>query len=219
MAEMSDTYFHHVKRVQPKGPYALTGYSLGTTVSFEIAKRLEENGDKVAFCGALDSPPHVIPLVKDLDWTAAAVLVSYFLELIPQSQVPELIQELQCLSHTDIVKRLLEVARPLQRQKLQLDPEQLLAIVNVTDNFGTLAKVYHPEGLVDKMDVFFCTPLHSVESNRKSWVEERLSRWQDFSRQPIELHECDGEHADMLNPTNVQGFEHRLGSVLQARGL
>ena len=72
---MSETYYKHVKQTQPNGPCALTGYSLGTTIAFEPAKRLEVNGDKVAFCGALDSPPHVIPLVEHMDWTGAAVFV------------------------------------------------------------------------------------------------------------------------------------------------
>lgn len=216
---MSKTSHQHIKRVQPHGPYAITGYSLDTAVGFEVAELLESNGDEVAICGALNSPPHVTPLVQPLDWTAAAVLVSYFIELIPQAQMPELTKSLQGHSKTYIVKRLLEVARPFQRQKLSLDPEQLLAIVNVTDNFGSLAKVYQPEGHVGKVDVFYCTPLHSVEKDRASWLRDRLSRWQDFLRGQIELHECEGDHADMLNPTYVEGFKQRLVKVLKTRGV
>ena len=219
IAEMSDTYYKCIKQTQPNGPYALTGYSLGTTVAFELAKRLEANGDHVAFCGALDSPPHVIPLVADLDWTAAAVLVSYFIELIPQTQVPDLINALRGLPRKEIVACLLEVARPEQRAALNLDVEQLLAIVNVTDNFGTMAKQYHPEGNVRKVDIFYCTPLHSVEKNRERWIADHLLRWQDFSHDRIELHECEGEHADMLNPFYIRGFEQRLARVLKARGI
>lgn len=219
IAEMSDTYYKHVKKTQPRGPYALTGYSLGTTVAFELAKRLEANGDTVAFCAALDSPPHVIPLVQDLDWTAAAVLVSYFLELIPQDSVPPLIARFRGLSKPATVQGVLDVSRPEQRASLNLDVEQLLAIVNVTDNFGSMAKTYHPGGHVGKMDVFFCTPLHSVEKDRERWVKGQLSKWSEFSRKEIEFHECDGDHADMLNPTYVEGFEKRLNGVLTARGI
>ena len=219
IAEMSDTYYKHVKRTQPHGPYALTGYSLGTTVAFELAKRLEANGDTVAFCAALDSPPHVIPLVESLDWTAAAVLVSYFLELIPQDSVPSLIARFRGLSKPDIVQSVLDASRPEQRATLNLDMEQLLAIVNVTDNFGSMAKTYHPQGQVGKIDVFFCTPLHSVERDRESWVQGQLARWRDFSRARVEFHECDGDHADMLNPTYVVGFEKKMSEVLRARGV
>ena len=219
--EMSDTYYKHVKKTQPQGPYTLTGYSLGTTVAFELAKRLEANGDTVAFCAALDSPPHVIPLVENLDWVAAAVLVSYFLELIPQSSVPGYIARFQPLwpSKPAIINAVLEVSRPEQRSQLNLDTEQLLAIVNVTDNFGSMAKVYHPEGSVGKIDVFYCTPLHSVEESREKWVDGMLSKWQDFSKARLSFWECEGDHADMLNPTYVKGFEKRLARVLEERGI
>jgi acyl-CoA synthetase (AMP-forming)/AMP-acid ligase II/thioesterase domain-containing protein len=217
--EMCDTYFEHVKKTQPKGPYALTGYSLGTTVAFELAKRLEANGDEVAFCASLDSPPHVIPLVQHLDWCAAAVLVSYFIELISQPEVPGYIEQFRGLSKPEIIDKCLEVARPEQRAKLNLDREQLMAIVNVTDNFGSMAKIYHPQGNVNKIDVFYCTPLHSVEKNRELWITDHLSKWQDFSRGNIEYHECPGDHADMLNPTYVESFKQVLLPVLAARGI
>ena len=217
--EISDTYHRHVKKTQPNGPYALTGYSLGTTVAFEIAKRLEANGDTVAFCAALDYPPHVIPLVKDLDWTAAVVLVAYFLELIPQDSVPSLVSRFRGLSKVETIQSVLDISQPEQRAMLHLDMEQLLAIVNVTDHFGSMAKTYHPEGQVEKMDIFFCTPLHSVERDRDSWVNGQSSKWQDFSRTEIKFHECEGDHADMLNPTYVKGFEKTMARVLEARGL
>ena len=219
IAEMSDTYYARVKETQPHGPYALTGYSLGTTVAFELARRLEADGETVAFCAALDSPPHVIPLVEHLDWTAAAVLTSYFLELIPQTRVPSLITELRGGSKLDIVRGCLADALPAQRAALNLDAKQLLAIVNVTDNFGTMAKRYEPKGQVGLVDVFYCTPLHYVERNREKWMNGKLMQWQDFSREKIEFHECEGDHADMLNPTYVRGFAERLNRVLEARGL
>ncbi|KAH8705690.1 putative NRPS-like enzyme [Talaromyces proteolyticus] len=217
--EMADTYFQHVKRTQPKGPYALTGYSLGTTVAFELAKRLEANGDEVAFCAALDSPPHIIPLVGPLDWTAAAIRVTYFLELIAQDDIPKYEVEFKGLSQVEVVNRLLEVSFPEQLAKLKLTTAQLMAIVHVTDNFGKMGKVYQPEGTVRKMDVFYCIPLKSVCLNKEKWVAEHLGAWQDFSREPIEVIECEGDHADMLNAEYVEGFEQRLSKVLAARGI
>ena len=114
--------------------------------------------------------------VQDLDWAAAAVLVSYFLELIPQDPVPGLTTRFRGLPKPEIVRSILDVSRPEQSALLNLDIEQLLAIVNITDNFGTTAKTYHPEGSVE-VDIFFCTPLHSMEgSGRKKWIADFLSR-------------------------------------------
>ncbi|PYH44041.1 putative NRPS-like enzyme [Aspergillus saccharolyticus JOP 1030-1] len=216
---MADTYYTHVKRTQPHGPYALTGYSLGTTVAFELAKRLEANGDHVAFCAALDSPPHIIPLVQHLDWTRAAIRVTYFLGLIPQEAIPAYEAEMAHLSRDQVIARLLAVARPAERARLHLTAEQLTAIVYVTDNFGEMGRQYEPSGTVRKMDVFHCIPLQSVCADRGRWVEEYLSKWQDFSREEIGWIECEGDHADMLNPQYVEGFEQRLSRVLRERGL
>jgi thioesterase domain-containing protein len=84
---------------------------------------------------------------------------------------------------------------------------------------GKMAQTYSPSGKIKKMDVFYCTPLHSVCLNRAKWLSEHLSKWQDFSREPVEFIECEGDHADMLNGAFVEGFEQRLSRVLAARGL
>lgn len=46
-----------------------------------------------------------------------------------------------------------------QLAKLKLTPEQLIAIVHVTDSFGKMGRIYEPHGTVRKMDVFYCIPL------------------------------------------------------------
>jgi thioesterase domain-containing protein len=55
--------------------------------------------------------------------------------------------------------------------------------------------------------------------NKEKWVAEHLGAWQDFSREPIEVIECEGDHADMMNAQYVEGFEQRLSKVLAARGI
>jgi hypothetical protein len=167
---MANTYREHVKRVQPTGPYAVMGYSLGTTVAYELAKRLEASGDEVVFCGALDSPPHIISLLGHLDWTAAAVRVAYFLELIAQDDIPTYEKEVRDESQApiEVVKRLLELARPEQLAKLNLTPEQLMAIVNVTDNFGTPCISFLPYfSLSFLLFSVFLTFLSFVQCGRK----------------------------------------------------
>lgn len=163
--EMAETYYEHVKRTQPNGPYALMGYSLGTTVAFELAKRLEAHGDEVVFCGALDSPPHIVPMLANLDWTAAAVRVTYFLGLIAQDDIPVYQKQIERFSRDDVIKRLLELAHPEQLAKLQLTSEQLTAIVNVTDNFGE-CNIYS----------YFIRGKRSSQSHRKHGQKVRARR-------------------------------------------
>jgi acetoacetyl-CoA synthetase len=53
--EMASTYLPLVRSVQPGGPYALSGYSMGGLVAFEIARRLRSAGEKVELLALLDS--------------------------------------------------------------------------------------------------------------------------------------------------------------------
>lgn len=48
-------YLEEIRKVQPKGPYFLLGYSFGGTTAFEIAHQLREQGERVEMLGMLDS--------------------------------------------------------------------------------------------------------------------------------------------------------------------
>ncbi|MCG1056170.1 alpha/beta fold hydrolase, partial [Mycetohabitans sp. B5] len=55
--EMVSDYLEQMRRVQPKGPYCLLGWSLGGNVAHSMAVRLEHQGEKVALLVLLDSTP------------------------------------------------------------------------------------------------------------------------------------------------------------------
>ncbi|MGH7950038.1 MAG: thioesterase domain-containing protein, partial [Candidatus Binataceae bacterium] len=50
-----------VRAVQPAGPYHFSGYSLGGTIAFEMARQLRRAGETVSFLGIIDSSPKVAP--------------------------------------------------------------------------------------------------------------------------------------------------------------
>ena len=60
--EMAERYYRTVRQQQPEGPYYLLGWSLGGALSMELAHRLEQAGDTVAFVGLLDTyvPGHEV---------------------------------------------------------------------------------------------------------------------------------------------------------------
>lgn len=55
VAAMTERYVKELKKVQDKGPYRLLGWSFGGCLAFEMAKRLEAQGEKVDFVALLDS--------------------------------------------------------------------------------------------------------------------------------------------------------------------
>src|ERR1700733_10321978 len=53
--EMAAHYLKEIRRVQPKGPYHILGYSFGGTVSLEWAHQLHAAGERVGLLGMLDT--------------------------------------------------------------------------------------------------------------------------------------------------------------------
>jgi thioesterase domain-containing protein/acyl carrier protein len=57
--EMAEFHIDAVRRVQPHGPYALIGYSLGGLVTLEMAQRLATMGEEIALLVMIDAYPDV----------------------------------------------------------------------------------------------------------------------------------------------------------------
>ncbi|HEX8351278.1 MAG TPA: AMP-binding protein, partial [Pyrinomonadaceae bacterium] len=72
--EMAAHYVGEVRAVQPEGPYMLGGWSLGGVVAFEMARRLESQGQRVALLALLDS---YVPRPSAEDEDEAARLLSF----------------------------------------------------------------------------------------------------------------------------------------------
>jgi amino acid adenylation domain-containing protein len=72
---MATRYLEAIRQIQPSGPYAVAGHSLGGLVAFEIGRRLEAEGDEIALLALMDVPaPRVDPPVS-LDMDRVATLL------------------------------------------------------------------------------------------------------------------------------------------------
>src|ERR1700722_11792709 len=67
---MTDEYLAAVKARQPEGPYFLCGYSFGGLLAFELARRLSDRGDDVAFVGLLATLPPGHRFLRLWAWAA-----------------------------------------------------------------------------------------------------------------------------------------------------
>jgi phthiocerol/phenolphthiocerol synthesis type-I polyketide synthase E len=61
--EMAAVYVKEIKKVQPSGPYFVSGYCMGGTIAYEVAQQLHQQGETVAVLGLFDTMNwHEIPL-------------------------------------------------------------------------------------------------------------------------------------------------------------
>ncbi|MGN6552597.1 MAG: amino acid adenylation domain-containing protein, partial [Verrucomicrobiota bacterium] len=54
---MAQSYLENVRAFQPSGPYYLGGYCFGGIVAFEMARRLQQQGEEVALLALINSAP------------------------------------------------------------------------------------------------------------------------------------------------------------------
>ncbi|RAK78824.1 non-ribosomal peptide synthetase [Aspergillus fijiensis CBS 313.89] len=221
IAEMADTYATAMQHTQPSGPYALAGYSLGSSIAFEIAKRLEAAGAEVRFLGALDGPPDIAPLVGQLTWTEALVMIGYFYELISERRCVALMPQLRDVERERALDVILAEADANRVKALRLDREALRHVTDVTAGFSRAAGMYTPAGSVAgaPVDVFAVDPLLTVTADRAVWVERYLGQWRGLSQRGMAVHQCEGRHADMLGARYVNGLQLVLRRVLEERGV
>lgn len=57
LTEACERHLETIRKLQPRGPYHLIGYSLGGTLAQGVAARLRELGEEVAFLGLFDTYP------------------------------------------------------------------------------------------------------------------------------------------------------------------
>jgi amino acid adenylation domain-containing protein len=78
--DLAEHYWQQIRRVQPQGPYYLSGYSLGGTVAHEMARRLTAAGEKVQLLVLFDAPfrsrPTVVQLAVQFAQRCAALLAA-----------------------------------------------------------------------------------------------------------------------------------------------
>ena len=55
LVDLAAYYVSDMRRVQPRGPYHLLGYSFGGTLALEIARQLQSEGEEVALLAMLDA--------------------------------------------------------------------------------------------------------------------------------------------------------------------
>ncbi|KAF2651750.1 acetyl-CoA synthetase-like protein [Lophiostoma macrostomum CBS 122681] len=220
--ETVTTYAASIRKVQPRGPYALAGYSYGTMLAFETAKRLNsiEGEDIVQFLGSFNLPPHIKIRMQQLDWNMCLLHLSWFLDLVTEAYVDNIDKDsFRAVTQEGALERVVSTANTGRLQELGLGQKELSRWTDVAFGLQSMAVNYEPSGQIGVIDVFHAKPLQVAASSRQEWLEEHLSKWTDFCKTRPRFHEVGGAHYTMLGPDHVSKFASTLMAALMERGL
>ncbi|ORY66982.1 uncharacterized protein BCR38DRAFT_336968 [Pseudomassariella vexata] len=217
--EMTTIYMHAIQRKQPSGPYVLIGYSFGSMIAFEIAKKLEAAGNEVGFVGSLNGPPHIAWRLQQIDWGELLLNLIYFLGFITEEEAHERTAESKKYKREEALSKVMKMAPPAKLKELDLTQTKLARWADISSALQGLAHDYRPVGSVACIDVFYAHPLVAVGRDKEAWREKHLSPWQDFSRGEVRFHNSPGAHYTMLGPEQAFDMHKILRSAIRARGV
>ncbi|RAH86622.1 acetyl-CoA synthetase-like protein [Aspergillus japonicus CBS 114.51] len=214
--ECLTTYHAAMKKIQPKGPYAILGYSYGAMVAFELAKRLEAEGGEVRFLASLNRPPYVSPRLRQVQWSECLVNISFFLGILSREALHRCLDAVRDASRKEALEVVLPHVDHSRMVELGLNDHSLARWIDVAFSLQEIGREYQPDGEVAHMAVFHCDPLDFLKVGKEEWLR-RLAAWKEFSREESEYYEVPGEHHSVLDATHVQKFFVMLVKALAAR--
>ncbi|WP_221797924.1 non-ribosomal peptide synthetase [Oceanobacter mangrovi] len=192
MQELINRQLQIIRSIQPQGPYYLLGYSLGGTIAWHLARRLEDLGEQVAFLGLLDTYPTEVHDWNDPEGAEASAGAE---------------REQQQLL-TDAMNAGDETAES-ENQAIQQERDAMLQQIfaNYQDAVRLLAKTRTPtyKGNAE---------LFVANRDLPDYIDPG-NDWLSYIRAPqsLQLHLLDSSHEDILSPASLQV----LGPLLNSR--
>jgi acyl transferase domain-containing protein/thioesterase domain-containing protein len=219
--KMVQKYIQTMKKVQHQGPYFIAGWSFGGTASFEMARQLEQRGEKIAFCALIDTPhPSDNTKVEDLIFTPETEL--RFLKRFLGEEIEEIFEKTDNIE--DIWSRAVEhlKAENFDLKKIELlirqydtninpdysrvDIDYLIRHLNLGRTLFNTRAAYIPTEKIN-------TPLHFFWGNQSTRIIKE--HWSTLCSQPIRFHEINGDHFSIFKKPNVVGFAQKFKKALQ----
>jgi enterobactin synthetase component F len=204
---MAIRYLEEIRKVQPRGPYMLVGWSLGGLVAHEIAAQLCRSGEKVRLLGMLDSYP--FRLSEAMDETDVVAASLGFLGYSPE--------RLHGANGIDALADLLTEEYALNDIPLPpgLSNDELVKKVRrVTEQNLAMARRFTP-GYVPH-DLLFVRAAHRPVGAAGKFLDDRPDVWEGHIGGKVIVHEVACRHQDMLDPEPLREISGILAEAIAA---
>ncbi|SIT48143.1 Acetoacetyl-CoA synthase [Paraburkholderia piptadeniae] len=205
--EMAASYIDEMRKVQPSGPYSLTGYSCGGLIAFEIAQQLWRAGERIELLCLLD--PYVYE--RWLPWSAWLRQVCgrlrgqwRKLRAVPDSQLSSYLADRLAVGADYVQMR-------LRRMRLRPDATTATfppALRRVRETLVLAMSTYRPLPYHAGLIVYVRGAVRSDEHG------DPMLLWQRVARRGLVIAEVLGSQEDMLVEPNLRAVASLLDQGL-----
>ncbi|MCP3166615.1 non-ribosomal peptide synthetase [Myxococcus qinghaiensis] len=213
--EMAECNVQALQRVRPHGPYHLLGHSFGSWVAFEMARRLQAQGEEVAFLGLLNTPvprhqePTTnAPALDDADWMASVASVAGRLYGVDLGVSAEALRPLSP------EERLAHVTRRLVQGGLlppDADSQQVRGLIQVYKRAYEITYIPPADARPAPITLFRARERHEDDGVLPGdFKEDATWGWRHHATRPVLVEDIPGDHMTMLAAPHVDELAERV---------
>lgn len=204
---MAESYVDHLRRIQPRGPYALGGYSLGGLIALEMAQQLVRRGEPIEVLCVVDSYVHeqCLPLGARTRYYGAYVRSQLGrLRTVPIAQLPDYLRQ-RVAGVTDLVR--------MHSGHIALQPESHNAalpplMLKVREAMRVAMTRYRPQAYFGSKILFLRAEVPQVGRGNP------LPLWSRIARAGLTVIDIPGDHNGLVLEPNVAHVAAALNDVL-----
>jgi thioesterase domain-containing protein/acyl carrier protein len=207
--EMADRYIGEVRAVQPEGPYYLGGLSFGGLIAYEMAQRLQAQGEQIALLGLIDTYYPYKPNEVGFGQRIASWVATHHERYgaLPREERGQYVRNR--LRHAYLLS-VNGLKRRLYGFRAGGDPEKVVNVGRRIRYANTIAfENYTPPPYTGGATYFRA----KRSASRPKIVQER---WRDLIAGPLDIYPIPGRHSALLDEPHVQGLAHALDEALRA---
>ncbi|HEX6373985.1 MAG TPA: amino acid adenylation domain-containing protein [Longimicrobium sp.] len=207
-----------IRTVQPRGPYALCGWSFGGFVVFEMAVQLQRAGEEVSFVGLMDTMSPAL----EREWprlTDAETPVMLAREVAARIRRPFAFdaRTLEGLSADEQVRRVAEALREQGAAPADFDAAALAGQCDVI--YGRYASLagYEPGRFSGTLTLFRADAVpeqHAAFFAPRAGEVARTLGWCLHADAPVEVHRVPGSHSTIASEPQVRVLAERMRESL-----
>jgi thioesterase domain-containing protein len=218
--EMAGRYVAAVRRIQPRGPYMVGGYSFGCHVAFEMAQQLRREGDETALLALLDAwAPGPVGSGRWSPGVEDAVLAAGLLRQYAHACGRDLAIAddtlRRCQTQDEALAYLLTQAQAAVLVPEDVDLEWVRRFLR---GFKTRVEVmakYVPDVYPGSITLFrSAETAGELLGHSMARQSDPSKGWIRLSTEPVEVHTVPGHHETLLGEPHVQVLARLLGESL-----
>jgi thioesterase domain-containing protein len=196
--EMAHDYLVQIRRVQPRGPYHLLGWSLGGLIAHAMASALQEQGDAVALLAVLDTAP------MDLTQPAKTYSEAEFVAAIAPDLGLEIDFEKEGIKRPETAAEMFMLVRQFAREVTSSEEAVVSRQIELLQRSLGLVRMYTLSAAP------FIGNLLCFAAAGQTTLEQR---WRPYVHGEITIRHVPVEHIEMMKPAALS----HIGPVLKNR--